>query len=175
MRIELKKLIGDISTKFGFTNTEVNVLLFIIGVLIVGLLGKFYKYTTTETNIKSFDYREQDSLFLALNKKPESSVLVKKFLEKKVDSKQELSDFRVRKKGNKKKNNSVIKENSINLNTAGIVVLMKLPGIGEKTASNIIEFRNSRSGFNNLTELKEVKGIGETKFEKIKKYLFIDE
>ncbi len=52
---------------------------------------------------------------------------------------------------------------------------MKLPGIGEKTASNIIEFRNSRSGFNNLTELKEVKGIGETKFEKIKKYLFIDE
>ncbi|MCP5062471.1 MAG: helix-hairpin-helix domain-containing protein [Ignavibacteriae bacterium] len=171
----MKKLIGNISTKFGFTNTEVNVVLFIIGVFIVGLLGKFYKYTITEAKIKSFDYREQDSLFLALNQKPKPISLVEKILEKKVDSKQELSNFRVRKKGNKKKNNSVIKEKSINLNTAGIVVLMQLPGIGEKTASNIVEFRNNRSGFNNLSELKDVKGIGETKFERIKKYLFIDE
>ncbi len=84
----MKKLLNKFSEKLGFTNTEVNVVLFIIGVFIVGLLGKFYKYTTTETNIKSFDYREQDSLFLALNKKSEYSLIFKKFLEKKVDSKQ---------------------------------------------------------------------------------------
>jgi len=141
----------------------------------MGLLGKFYKYKTSRTTIKNFDYREQDSLFLELNKKLEHNIKDEKILEKKVDSKQELSNFRVKKKVNKKKKTSVIKEKSINLNTAGFVALTKLPGIGKKTANNIIEFRNGRNGFNNLNQLKDVKGIGEAKFEKIKKYLFIEE
>ena len=171
----MKKVLNKISEKIGFTNTEINVVLFIVGVFIVGLLGKYYNYTTTKTNIRNFDYSEQDSLFFAMNQKVEPKLQVDKNLEIKVDSKQELLDFRVTKKANKKKNNSLIKEKSVNLNTAGIVVLSTLPGIGKKTAIKIIDLRKNRNGFGSISELTDVKGIGKKKLEKIKKYLFIEE
>jgi len=171
----LKKVLNKISTQLGFTKTEVNVVLFILGVFIVGLSGKYYKYTTKETKTKRFDYSEQDSLFFLLNQKTDLNLLTQKKLEKKVDSKQEVSDFRNKKKTNKKKNNSLIKEKSINLNTVGMVVLTTLPGIGKKTAIKIIELRKKRTRFKTITELIDVKGIGKTKLEKIKKYLFIEE
>ena len=43
-----------------------------------------------------------------------------------------------------------------------------LPGIGEKTAENIIEYREKNNGFLDIEELMEVSGIGEAKFNKIK-------
>jgi competence protein ComEA len=48
-----------------------------------------------------------------------------------------------------------------------------LPGIGEKTAEKIIELRTERGKFKKLDELMDVKGIGEVKFNKIKKFLYI--
>jgi competence protein ComEA len=48
-----------------------------------------------------------------------------------------------------------------------------LPGIGEKTAEAILQMREKNGKFRKLEELKKVKGIGEKKFEKIKKYIFI--
>jgi competence protein ComEA len=44
---------------------------------------------------------------------------------------------------------------------------MKLPGIGEKTAENIIEHRNSNP-FSKPEDIMNVKGIGPKKFEKMK-------
>ena len=43
-----------------------------------------------------------------------------------------------------------------------------------KTAKKIIELRDVRGGFSNLSELMDVKGIGEIKFNKIKKFLYIE-
>jgi len=57
---------------------------------------------------------------------------------------------------------------SINLNRASAGELATLPGIGEVIASNIIEYREKYGGFKNKEELKNVKGIGEKKYEKIK-------
>jgi competence protein ComEA len=55
----------------------------------------------------------------------------------------------------------------IDINKASRVQLMKLPGIGEKTAENIIEHRNSNP-FSKPEDIMNVKGIGPKKFEKMK-------
>jgi comEA protein len=56
----------------------------------------------------------------------------------------------------------------INLNTATIAELDKLPGIGESKANEIIRFRQEKGGFAKIEQLKEVKGIGESTFNKLK-------
>ena len=59
-------------------------------------------------------------------------------------------------------------EQSINLNTATAEQLEELPGVGETIAKRIIEFREEKGSFSSVDELKEVEGIGEKKFAKIK-------
>lgn len=61
----------------------------------------------------------------------------------------------------------------LDVNTAGRQELISLPGIGEKTADAILTYRVQEGGFKDLSELKKIKGISETKLEQLKKYLYI--
>ena len=56
----------------------------------------------------------------------------------------------------------------ININTANKTELMTLPGIGEAIALRIISYREANGFFKNVEEIKNVKGIGESVYEKIK-------
>ncbi len=55
----------------------------------------------------------------------------------------------------------------VNINTASAAELEELKGIGEKTAAAIIEYRQA-APFEKIEDIKNVKGIGEKKFEDIK-------
>ena len=61
-----------------------------------------------------------------------------------------------------------INSDKVNINTADIDVLSTLPNIGESKAKAIIEYRNSNGNFTTIEAIKEVKGIGESIFLKIK-------
>jgi comEA protein len=63
----------------------------------------------------------------------------------------------------------------VNINTAGAEELMKLSGIGEVTANAIIEYRNTNGEFRAIDDIKNVKGIGEAKFETIKAFITVGE
>lgn len=56
----------------------------------------------------------------------------------------------------------------VSINKASKEELMTLSGIGESKANNIISYRNENNGFKSLEEIKNVKGIGDSIFEKIK-------
>lgn len=60
----------------------------------------------------------------------------------------------------------------ISINSASKEELMTLPGIGEKTALKIIEYRKAQA-FKSIEDIKNVKGIGDKKYEKIKDLIVI--
>ena len=63
-----------------------------------------------------------------------------------------------------------ITSGTININTASMQDLMRLPGVGESTAEKILEER-ARQPFKRLEDVMRVKGIGKKKFEAIKPFL----
>jgi len=56
----------------------------------------------------------------------------------------------------------------VNINTATQTELEELPGIGPSLASRIVEHRNQNGKFKTIEDIKNVTGIGDSKFEKIK-------
>ena len=61
------------------------------------------------------------------------------------------------------------KENEkININTADQSSLEEIPGVGKATAQKIIEYRKTNGKFKSIDDIKNVSGIGDSKFENMK-------
>ena len=56
----------------------------------------------------------------------------------------------------------------INLNQADKEMLMSVAGIGEKTALRVLEYRREHSVFSDIGELKNIKGLNNYRYDKIK-------
>ena len=61
----------------------------------------------------------------------------------------------------------------VNINTATVEELMKVSGIGESKAKSIIEYRNNNGAFNNIEDIKNISGIGEAIFDRIKEEISV--
>ena len=64
-------------------------------------------------------------------------------------------------------------KSKVNINTAPQTELETLPGIGPSIALKIINYRNENGKFSSIDEIKNVSGIGDSKFENIKKYITV--
>lgn len=56
----------------------------------------------------------------------------------------------------------------ININTASEAEMLEITGVGPSKAKSIISYREKNGGFKSIEEIKNVTGIGEGTFEKIK-------
>lgn len=63
---------------------------------------------------------------------------------------------------------SALSDGLLNINQASESDLMQLPGIGQVKAAAIVTYRNSNGPFSSIEEIKNVPGIKEAAFEKIK-------
>ncbi len=141
-----------------FTAQERRVIYILIGILVVGSVVYFYKlrnpYFAPELDKAVLEMSYEDKGIDSLIKLSTSQVGIKKH---------EIN--------NKGKNPSTSK---VNINTASKEKLMQLPGIGPVYAERIIDYRTENGRFNNLAEIRNIKGIGEKKFENLKDKIEID-
>lgn len=168
----MRNWIEVISRKVGFTKTETQIVLFILAAFAVGLLINYFKNLANDADYLEFDYSAEDSLFnAALGNVEMDDFAAKDSLEKRVASKNELLDF-----GSGKKKVAEIpipKSHSavVNINTASVSELSSLPGIGLKTAENILAYRKKNGKFSKVSQLLNIKGIGETKLAKLREHI----
>lgn len=163
------KILKKISGSLGFTETEITVILFFLGLT---LLGGLYKLIDMNYHVaEKFTYQRQDSLYQAvisasrekqgyrLNVPDILSGAVKDTLADPDSSSLEAAAAEKLPKG---------AIGIVNINKASIPELATLPGIGIKIAGDIVAYRKSIKQFTSREQLMDVKGIGEKKFEKIK-------
>lgn len=62
-------------------------------------------------------------------------------------------------------------EGQVNVNTATVAELDRLPGVGPSLAARIVEHREKNGAFKQAEDLMLVRGIGEKSFAKMKPYV----
>ena len=62
----------------------------------------------------------------------------------------------------------------VNLNTADAVQLSMLPRVGAKAAQRIVNYRREHGLFKKTSDLMQVKGFGDKKYQHLASYLSVD-
>jgi competence ComEA-like helix-hairpin-helix protein len=70
--------------------------------------------------------------------------------------------------------NFIEQQRLININSLKVDELTRLPGVGQKLAQRMLEYRQLHGPFRSKAELMQVKGIGEKKFEQLKDLIALE-
>ena len=164
-------MLKKFSERFGFTLTEISDAAFLLIILLVGFGYQTFFKEDEDQSYKKFDYSREDSLFISAGSEDstaeeENSISASTGKNNVLELNKNSSAYAAPKKNPAEK--------SINLNTATIESFAALPGIGKKTAQRIMELRNRLGKFRGYDDLLQVKGIGNARLEKIKKYTYIE-
>jgi len=62
----------------------------------------------------------------------------------------------------------------VNINTATEEQLRLLPGVGEKIAKRIINYRTEHGNFNSIEDLKNIKGLTDKRLAKCKAFVILE-
>lgn len=75
--------------------------------------------------------------------------------------------------GEREQTDSLLEGEVIDLNTAGVADLERLPGIGSARARAIVEYRQEHGDFRSVDDLLNVDGIGPGILEKLRTYVTV--
>ena len=153
---------------------ELNFVYLLVFGLIVSFIFKHYNFTQNDETTPQFDevaeiiYQKLDSI-----EKADQSTYIGTDANGNVNQDLAKADTIVKKESpfptSKKKETP---NKLINLNKATKLELMKLPGVGEKTADVIIEYRKTNP-FSRIEDVMNIKGIGPKKFDKMKEFIIV--
>lgn len=73
----------------------------------------------------------------------------------------------------KENSQNVTTNGKVNINSADLEILQTLEGIGEAKAKAIIEYRTQNGNFKTIEDIKNVSGIGDSVYEKIKDHITV--
>ena len=59
----------------------------------------------------------------------------------------------------------------VNINTAKLEELQNIPGVGPSIAQAIIDYRKENGKFKNIEDIKNVSGVGESKYKNMESYI----
>ena len=120
-----------------------------------------------DTTLINLSIKLQDEMSIYIYPKEEVVNFVKVNEEKniKIDECNKTNEVCIKKETIKE---DEIVNNKININKASINDLKLLPSIGEAKAQAIIDYRNSVGIFKTINDIKNVSGIGDSLFDKIK-------
>ena len=143
---------------FAFTKQEQKFLFLIIAAFFIGLTIKYYRQSAAERHEERSWEVEHDHIY-----KDFRDAAQKETYEN--DSKKERA---------KEVSKQAITGN-ININSATFDELQILPRIGPATAKKIIDYRNEKGPFEKKSDIQNVKSIGPKTFEKIERYITVDQ
>lgn len=164
-----------IQTMTGATAAEISAAAVILAGLLIGLAVKL---TNANEGLATGSRENTLAVFLALDSlaEAERTTFIGTDIDNQPDAELAKADTVIEKPiflGSQLPSKKDNFQGIVNINKASKVQLMKLPGIGEKTAQAIIEYRNT-SKFNQIEDIMNVKNIGIKKFEKMKNNITVE-
>lgn len=133
----------------------------------VQMAGGFTDEATTDNVNLSKRLKDETVIIIPSYLKNYDNIIIKNDYE--IDSNDDIVQSEKNESDEKIESSSSL----VNINTASVVELMSLDGIGESKAKAIIEYRDINGDFENILDIKNVSGIGESIYEKIKDYITV--